>query len=92
MSYRASSQTSTKHSPFFMLYQQDMRLPIDAELMCNGVDSEGVDCEGEEDLDKVMDILLEKRKEVFEKVEKNIKRAQQEESEHCQIKDVQRKR
>ena len=30
-----------------------------------------VDSEGEEDLDKVMDILLEKRKEVFEKVEKN---------------------
>ena len=60
-----------------MLYQQDMRLPIDAELMRNGVDSEGVDSEGEEDLDKVMDILLEKRKEVFEKVEKNIKRAQQ---------------
>ena len=77
MSYRASSQTSTKHSPFFMLYQQDMRLPVDAELMRNGVDSEGVDSEGEEDLDKVMDILLEKRKEVFEKVEKNIKRAQQ---------------
>ena len=74
MSYRASSQTSTKHSPFFMLYQQDMRLPIDAELMRNGVDSEGVDSEGEEDLDKVMDILLEKRKEVFEK---DIKRAQQ---------------
>ena len=77
MSYRASSQTSTKHSPFFMLYQQDMRLPIDVELMRNGVDREGVDSEGEEDLDKVMDILLEKRKEVFEKVEKNIKRAQQ---------------
>ena len=32
MGYRASRQASTKHSPYFMLHQQNMRLPIDVEL------------------------------------------------------------
>ena len=40
MGYRASSQASTKHSPIFMLFQQDMRLPIDAEVMPREGDGE----------------------------------------------------
>ena len=30
MGYRASRQSSTKHSPYFMLFQAEMRLPIDS--------------------------------------------------------------
>ncbi len=33
MGYRASFQSSIKHSPYFMLFQQEMRLPIDIEIM-----------------------------------------------------------
>ena len=33
MGYRASHQDSTNHSPYFMLFQQKMRLPIDAEYL-----------------------------------------------------------
>ena len=33
MGYRASRQASTKHSPYYMLFQQHMRLPIDAEYL-----------------------------------------------------------
>ncbi len=33
MGYRASKQASTKHSPFFMCFQQDMWLPIDNEVL-----------------------------------------------------------
>jgi len=35
MGYRASCQASTKHSPYYMLFQQHMRLPIDAEVPSN---------------------------------------------------------
>ena len=33
MGYRASRQASTKQSPYFMLFQQDMQLPIDSEVL-----------------------------------------------------------
>ena len=33
MGYRASQQASTKQSPYFMMFQQQMRLPIDAEIL-----------------------------------------------------------
>ena len=33
MGYRSSQQSSTKHSPYFMLFQQRMRLPNDNELL-----------------------------------------------------------
>ncbi len=32
MTYRASKQSFTKHSPYYMLHQKPMQLPIDAEL------------------------------------------------------------
>ncbi len=31
MGYRASRQASIKHSPYFMLFQVEMRLPIDSD-------------------------------------------------------------
>ena len=33
MGYRAFQQASTKQSPYFMLFQQDMQLPIDSEVL-----------------------------------------------------------
>ena len=74
MGYRASSQASTKHSPYFMLFQKEMRLPIDNEIIPKGNIEEG-------DLDKTMAILLQKKKELFQKVESNIKISQQKQKE-----------
>lgn len=73
MGYRASSQASTKHSPFFILYQEQMRLPIDVDMM--PAPSNGDNFE-EEDLDGTLDVLLAKREEIFKKVEENILNAQ----------------
>ena len=43
MGYRASRQASTKQSPYFMLFQKKMRLPIDNELLPS--DEEEIDSE-----------------------------------------------
>lgn len=72
MGYRASSQASTKHSPYSMLFQQKMRLPIDVEVMPTSVDPNG---QPEADLESMIQALLERQKQVFEKAEKNIKDA-----------------
>ena len=74
MGYRASSQASTKHSPFFVLHQEQMWLPIDVDMMPTQLDSDRLE---EEDLDGTLDVLLAKREEIFDKVEKNISDAQQ---------------
>ncbi len=73
MGYRASSQASTKHSPFFILHQEQMRLPIDVDMMPAILS----DRSKEEDLDGTLQVLLAKREEIFDKVEKNISNAQQ---------------
>ena len=69
MGYRASFQSSTKHSPYFMLFQKEMRLPIDVEIM-------PVADMSEEDLEATTQALLKKRKKMFKKAAKNIKDAQ----------------
>lgn len=74
MGYRASSQASTKYSPFFVMYQEQMRLPIDVNMMPIATDCDTLE---DEDLDKTIQVLLDRRKEIFEKVEKNISTAQQ---------------
>ena len=56
MGYRASRQASTKHS---LLYQQEMRLPIDTELLTPDNDGEDVDS------DSIIENLLQSRYEVF---------------------------
>ena len=48
MGYRASRQVSMKHSPYFMPFQQHMRLPIDNEVL-SPLDS--LEDEAEEGLD-----------------------------------------
>ncbi len=64
MGYRAAKQASTKHSPYYMLFQKPMQLPIDAELceIENEEENDGVD------VDEIIDSLLERRKKAFSKV------------------------
>ena len=78
MGYRASPQASTKHSPYFMLFQQEMRLPIDVEVTPTPSDPKG---QPEEDLEATIQVLLKRREQVFEKAEKSIKHAQRKQKE-----------
>ena len=82
MGYQASKQASTKQSPYYMLHQQHMRLPIDAELMptCDQEDS---------DHETVIKHLLESREKMFKKAEDNITTAQQQQEETYDLKHIQ---
>ncbi len=74
MGYRASRQTSTKHSPYFLLFQQQVRLPIDSEMLTSSLDQQEGD--QEEDLDQKIQNPLASREAAFEKAETNIAAAQ----------------
>ena len=65
MGYRASQQASTKHSHYYMLYQQHMKLPIDAEILSCHTSK----CDGDLELETTIDCLLKSRKETFKKAE-----------------------
>ena len=68
MGYRASRQATAKYSPYFMLFQKEMRLPIDTEVIPQ---------ENEEvDVEELMEKLLEARQQAFAEVDANIKSAQ----------------
>ncbi len=72
MGYRASFQSSIQHSPYFMLFQQHMRLPID-----NDVKISEEECKDEVQLDIFMTSLMESRKKVFSDAELSIIKAQE---------------
>ena len=74
MGYRASRQASTKHSPYFLLLHQQMRLPIDGEVLPSSCDEQ--EDEEEVDLDQKIQILLASREKAFKAVEANITAAQ----------------
>ena len=74
MGYRASRQASTKHSPYFLLFHQQMRLPIDGEVLPSSCDEQ--EDEEEVDLDQKIQILLASREKAFKAVEANITAAQ----------------
>ncbi len=78
MGYRASRQVSTKHSPYFLLFQQQMRLPIDSEVLPSDQEEDLDWQEGdqEEDLDQKIQKLLASREAAFKKAEDNIAVAQ----------------
>ena len=83
MGYRASKQASIKQSPYFMLYQQHMRLPIDAESYSNEPFDDGffpshdrINEEEETELNSSISNLLRSREEAFKKAQKNILSAQ----------------
>jgi len=91
MGYRASRQSSTKHSPYYMLFQQQMRLPVDSEMLTSDIDSElltsdeqaydNKDKEDGEDVSRIIEQLLESRKKAFDKAECNIECAQRKQKE-----------
>jgi len=91
MGYRASRQSSTKHSPYYMLFQQQMRLPVDSEMLTSDINSElltsdeqaydNKDKEDGEDVSKIIEQLLESRKKAFDKAECNIECAQKKQKE-----------
>lgn len=83
MGYRASRQASTKQSPYYMLYQQHMRLPIDAEMLVTPEQDDEVDHE------EVVSRLLQSREKAFKKAEANIAKAQQHQKETYDRKHLQ---
>lgn len=76
MGYRASCQASTKHSPYFMLFQQHMRLPIDSEVQTPVTEEEE-----EVELDSIIHALVESRECMFQQVESCITSAQKKQKE-----------
>ncbi len=83
MGYLASKQASTKHSPYYMLYQQEIRLPIDAEVNSNKAESDSIDpikIDGkgseETDVHSTITTLLDSRSKAFDTAKHNIKDAQ----------------
>jgi len=77
MGYRASRQASTKYSPYFLLFQKEMRLPIDNEIMQN----EDSHLHMESDMSIVIEALLQTREKLFEATGLNISLAQREQKE-----------
>ena len=71
MGYCASFQASTKHSPYFMLFQQHIRLPIENDCLTTCMEEEE-----EVQLDGVIETLIASREKVFSDVELSITKAQ----------------
>lgn len=75
MGYRASKQGSTKQSPYYMLYEQHMRLSIDSEVLPKA-DLQGLCDQGKDQTDEAVEALLQLRQKAFNKAEVNIASAQ----------------
>lgn len=80
MGYRASQQASTKCSPYFMLFQKNMRLPIDNEVLPYTPFNEEEDI-SKRDVSEIIDCLMHSREVVFGSASANIKRAQKNQKE-----------
>lgn len=82
MGYRASKQASTKHSPYFMCFQRDMRLPIDNEILPASEDNEeSEDVSDQDDIDQRIQMLLASREVSFKEANNNITCAQKKQKE-----------
>ena len=77
MGYRASRQASTKYSPHFLLFQKEMRLPIDNEIM----QKEESHNQMESEMSIVIEALLQTREKLYEATGLNISLAQREQKE-----------
>ena len=86
MGYRASRQASTKHSPYYLFFQKEMRLPIDSEIL--GSQSKTSDPESD-DIDETVATLLKSREGAFTKAKENIDKAQKSQKETYDRKHVQ---
>ncbi len=80
MSYRASRQASTKFSPYFMLFQKEMRLPIHNDV-CPKSLTELDDSTEEVAHSELIKQLLMAREDAFKKAEENILVAQKQQRE-----------
>ncbi len=80
MSYRASRQASTKFSPYFMLFQKEMPLPIHNDV-CPKSLTELDDSTEEVAHSELIKQLLMAREDAFEKAEENILVAQKQQRE-----------
>ena len=78
MGYRASRQASTKQSPYFILFQQDMQLPIDSEVLPQ---AQNLDQEDPDAITTRIAQLLQSREEAFKDAEANIALAQKKQKE-----------
>lgn len=78
MGYRASRQALTKQSPYFMLFQQDMQLPIDSEVLPQ---AQNLDQEDPDAITTRIAQLLQSREEAFKDAEANIALAQKKQKE-----------
>ena len=87
MGYRASQQVSTKQSPYYMLFQQQMRLPIDAEILPQ---SSKMDDREDDSLEETVGALLESRSQAFKKAHANITKAQKQQKETYDRKHLQK--
>ena len=87
MGYRASQQASTKQSPYYMLFQQQMRLPIDAEILPH---SSTMDDGEDNSLEETVGALLESRSQAFQKAQANITKAQKQQKEAYNRKHLQK--
>ena len=81
MGYRASRQASTKQSPYFMLFQQEMQLPIDNEALPHDPKLEVQHEDDPESIGHKIDQLLQSREEAFKDAEANIALAQKQQKE-----------
>ena len=81
MGYRASRQASTKQSPYFMLFQQDMQLPIDNEVLPHDQEVQHPDKEDLCSISVRIDQLLKSREGAFKDAEANIAFAQKKQKE-----------
>lgn len=82
MGYRASQQASTKKSPYYMLFQQEMCLPIDNEVAPSATNVTL-------DIPEVIEQLLESREKAFQDADSNIKKAQKKQKETYDRKHLQ---
>ncbi len=76
MGYRASRQASTKFSPYYMLFQKEMRLPIHTEVGPDLETQSEQDDPKQKDSEVIMEELLIAREQAFKKAEENIMAAQ----------------
>ena len=71
-----------KQSPYYMLYQQHMRLPIDAEVLPKvDVDLQGLCDEDQKQTNEAIEALLQLWQKPFKKAEVNIAAAQKQRKE-----------
>ncbi len=89
MAYRASKQASTKHSPYYMLYQKPMQLPIDAELFQHDGEHDEEAEEENVNIDEIIDNLLERRQQAFSKAKEKIDAEQKQQYDVIQVRHSQ---